>query len=486
MSPQRSDLLPTLHGTLGLIGAGLVGVGIGIGVAAGIFHGRAPVEATTPQASAMAEVGRDGGAAVTAPQQMLQPAAPMVAIVPAGTPDPVQNDAEAAAPPVDVAGITSVGAAVPDAREMLPPVTPLETMAPAGTPDPVQNDVEASAPPIELAGISSVGAAVSDPCEILPPAAPLAAVTPARDPVQDDAEAAVPPVGVAGTESVGAAGPDAGEMLPPATPPVLVSLFRSAPAEENLKPVVRVVETPNECLVAEICIDDYLWSFYERTPKVDTNKVKQRIKALVRKKGKTRTVTKTVTRYVVADFTWKDPIAAQRAGMSVKDYVIGGMDRRFKLKLYYALRTMDEAGFMPGITSAFRDDYRQGIASGNKAASDSSYHGGSRRGGYGHGLAADLVSVKGETRLQRFASTVELWKWIDAREKELGIGRPYLDRDPPHVGPIDGKEYAAKRGRARVKLAGSATSRRHPVAASGNPGVMKPAAKAGSVRVGSI
>jgi len=48
MSPQRSDLLPTLHGTLGLIGAGLVGVGLGIGVAAGIFHGRAPVEATTP------------------------------------------------------------------------------------------------------------------------------------------------------------------------------------------------------------------------------------------------------------------------------------------------------------------------------------------------------------------------------------------------------------------------------------------------------
>ncbi len=50
---------------------------------------------------------------------------------------------------------------------------------------------------------------------------------------------------------------------------------------------------------------------------------------------------------------------------------------------------------MPGITSAFRDDYRQSIASGRKAASDSSYHGGSRRGGYGHGIAADLVSVKG-------------------------------------------------------------------------------------------
>jgi hypothetical protein len=246
-----------------------------------------------------------------------------------------------------------------------------------------------------------------------------------------------------------------------------------------------VIETPNECFVPEICIDDYLWSFYERTPKVDTNRVKERIKATVKKKGKTRSVIRTITKYVVADFTWKDPIAAQRASMSVKDYVIGGMDPGFKLKLYRALRAMDDAGLMPGITSAFRDDYRQSIASGNKAASDSSYHGGSRRGGYGHGVAADLVSVKGETRLERFASSVELWKWIDAREKELGIGRPYLARDPPHVGPIDGGEYAAKRGGAKANVEGSAASRRHSVAPRGNADVMKPARKAGSVRVGS-
>jgi hypothetical protein len=137
--------------------------------------------------------------------------------------------------------------------------------------------------------------------------------------------------------------------------------------------------------------------------------------------------------------------------------VIGGMDRGFKLKLYRALRAMDDAGLVPGITSAFRDDYRQSIASGNKAASDSSYHGGSRRGGYGHGLAADLVSVRGDTRMQRFRSSQELWKWVDAREKEFGIGRPYLDRDPPHVAPIDGKEYADKRGRAKVQKAGLQT-----------------------------
>ena len=81
--------------------------------------------------------------------------------------------------------------------------------------------------------------------------------------------------------------------------------------------------------------------------------------------------------------------------MSLTEYVIGGMDLDFKLKLYHALRAMDDAGLSPGITSAFRDDYRQSLASGLKAATDRSYHGGSSRGGYGHGLAADLVSVGG-------------------------------------------------------------------------------------------
>ncbi|MGC2438473.1 MAG: peptidase M15, partial [Pseudolabrys sp.] len=88
------------------------------------------------------------------------------------------------------------------------------------------------------------------------------------------------------------------------------------------------------------------------------------------------------------------------------------------------------------------------------AAADSSYHGGSRRGGYGHGLAADPVSVKGQTRAERCASSEILWKCTDAHEKELGVARPYLDKDPPHVAPLDGKEYADKRGAAKARLAG--------------------------------
>ena len=61
------------------------------------------------------------------------------------------------------------------------------------------------------------------------------------------------------------------------------------------------------------------------------------------------------------------------------DYVIGGMDRDFRLKLFHMLHAAEDAGLSPGITSAFRDDYRQSIASGLKAANDRSYHGGSFR-----------------------------------------------------------------------------------------------------------
>ena len=205
------------------------------------------------------------------------------------------------------------------------------------------------------------------------------------------------------------------------------------------------VDRVDECMVAQVCIDRYLWSLYARTRKMDTIRVPDQIRVTVKRKGKTRTVTKTITKLVDEDFTWKDPSAAQRARMPPMDYVIGGMSPNFRVTLYHALRGLDDAGLMPGITSAFRDDYRQTIAAGQKAQSDRSYHGGSFRGGYGHGLATDIVSVKGETRAERWASSEQLWKWIDTHEQELGIGRPYLDRDPPHVAPIDGEEYAAHR-----------------------------------------
>ena len=218
------------------------------------------------------------------------------------------------------------------------------------------------------------------------------------------------------------------------------------PLIEASKPPVNLIEVYDECLVAEVCIDRYLWALYQRTPKEDTIKVYERRKVAVKRRGKTVLVTRTFSKLVDEDFTWKDPKAADKARMSLADYVIGGMDRRFKQKLFHVLRAAEIAGLSPGITSAFRDDYRQSIASGIKAASNRSFHGGSLRGGYGHGIAADIVSVAGGTRNERWASSEALWKWVDAHQKEFGIARPYSNFDPPHVAPTDGREFAAHRG----------------------------------------
>jgi hypothetical protein len=225
------------------------------------------------------------------------------------------------------------------------------------------------------------------------------------------------------------------------------------PAPDAALPAVTTIEINEECLVAEICIDRYLFALYERAPKIDAIKVEERRKVTVKRRGKKVTVTRTFTRRVDEEFGWKDPKAAEKSGMTMMDYVIGGMDRSFKLRLFYTLYAAEQAGLQPGITSAFRDNYRQSIASGLKAATDRSYHGGSLRGGYGRGLAADIVSVNGRTRAQRWVSTEKLWKWIDANGKEFGIGRPYLDRDPPHVAPIDGQEYVSRRGGAKTQEA---------------------------------
>ena len=254
---------------------------------------------------------------------------------------------------------------------------------------------------------------------------------------------------------------DSSQILPPETPP-LPAVTTSTPdaALKDTKDAVGSTAILDECWVADVCFDRYLWALYQRTPKEDAIKVDERRKVTVKRKGKTVTVTKTFTKLVDEDFAWKDPKAAEKSRMAMMDYVIGGMDRSFKQKLFYMLHAAEGAGLSPGITSAFRDDYRQSIASGLKAATDRSYHGGSFRGGYGHGLAADVVSVKGGTRAQRQISTESFWKWIDAHEKEFGIGRPYLDRDPPHVAPIDGKEYAAHRGTKALHAASDAKQRK--------------------------
>jgi hypothetical protein len=223
-------------------------------------------------------------------------------------------------------------------------------------------------------------------------------------------------------------------------------------------PAAGSTEAHDECVVADSCVDHYLWTLYQRTPKEDAVKIEERRQVTVKRKGKMVTVTRRFTKLTDEDFGWKDPKAAEHFGMPLDNYVVGGMDRDFKLKLVQMLRAADAAGLSPGITSAFRDDYRQSIATGLKAADNRSYHGGSLHGGYGHGLAADIVSVNGATRAERLTASETLWKWVDAHGMEFGIGRPYLGRDPPHVAPIDGKEYAdhhhgmkARQARSAVK-----------------------------------
>jgi hypothetical protein len=244
---------------------------------------------------------------------------------------------------------------------------------------------------------------------------------------------------------------DPAEVLSPDVPPTQAPPAAMADAQpQDAAKTASRIEIVGECLVAEPCIDQYLFALYERTPKEDTIKETEKRQVTVKRKGKQVTVTRSFTKLVDNDFTWKDPNAAQRAGMSMGDYVIGGMDKSFKLKLFHMLQAAENAGLQPGITSAFRDDYRQSIASGLKAASNRSYHGGSLRGGYGRGLAADIVSVNGANRDLRWNSSEALWKWVDANGKQFGIGRPYLAFDPPHVGPTEGPEYISRRGRTKA------------------------------------
>jgi hypothetical protein len=272
---------------------------------------------------------------------------------------------------------------------------------------------------------------------------------------------------------------------PEPSPQPSTNISMATPESDEANRAVGSTEVPTECFVVDSCIDHYLWALYQRTPKEDSVKISEQRQVTVRKKGKLVSVTRTFTKLADEDFAWKDPKAAENAGMPMPDYVIGGMDREFKLKLVHMLHMAEQAGLSPGITSAFRDDYRQSIASGLKAANDRSYHGGSSRGGYGHGLAADIVSVKGATRTERLMSSEALWSWVDAHGKEFGIGRPYLGRDPPHVAPIDGKEYAAHHPGTKARQAGSAAKPHNRLASRTDHGEAKRTRTAKSSKMGT-
>jgi hypothetical protein len=172
-------------------------------------------------------------------------------------------------------------------------------------------------------------------------------------------------------------------------------------------------------------IDDYLWEVYQRQP---------------------------VKRDSTGDFSWKDPAAAKRMGLSLEDYVIGGMDEKFRERLFRAGRAMDAEGIQWSMLSAFRDDYRQRLAEGFKARTGNSLHGGSRRtGGYGHGRAIDITSADG------WGDAEAVWKWLDVNGSKYGLHRPMPGNDPAHVQELGESPRKASGGgrEGRSKFAGT-------------------------------
>jgi hypothetical protein len=132
------------------------------------------------------------------------------------------------------------------------------------------------------------------------------------------------------------------------------------------------------------------------------------------------------------DFTWKDAAAAARVGRTVCEYAIQGMHRDLREALYALGTQADAAGLNWSFLSAFRDDFRQTIATGFKAQPCQSLHGGScRTEGWGDGQAADLWLADESGKPARDATA--LMDLVDRVGPSLGLSRPLRGADPPHV-----------------------------------------------------
>jgi hypothetical protein len=189
--------------------------------------------------------------------------------------------------------------------------------------------------------------------------------------------------------------PAAPEEAAPAAPTA-----KAAPAAKAAPTGKAAPPAPRRAVAPVDPVEQYLWAVYLRKPvKSDST----------------------------GDFTWKDQAAAKHVGMTLRAYVIGGMDPDFREQLYHAGRAMDAGGLRWSMLSAFRDDYRQDLAAGFKARGGNSLHGGSRAtGGYGHGRAVDITCADdGEPDA--------IWHWMDAHGAKYGLSRPMPRIDPAHI-----------------------------------------------------
>ena len=103
------------------------------------------------------------------------------------------------------------------------------------------------------------------------------------------------------------------QVLPSETPNVqIATLSTPDPAPTDTKEAPNSVNAVDGCPVREVCINEYLWSLYQRTPKRNSIKVVEERKVTVVKKGKLRTIIQKLTQLVREDFTWKDPKGSLR------------------------------------------------------------------------------------------------------------------------------------------------------------------------------
>lgn len=221
-----------------------------------------------------------------------------------------------------------------------------------------------------------------------------------------------------------------------ATPPVTDD--EPAPVETPAPAPPRTKATADE-------VNQYLWEVYQRQP-------------VKKDRG--------------GDFSWKDPAAANRMGKTLQAYVIAGMDADLRELLYHAGKAMDDAGVEWTIVSGFRDDWRQSIASGLKARTGYSRHGGSRAtGGYGHGRAVDVGHIDS-------ARSHEVFRWVDNHGAKYGLHRPYRF-DPPHVEPrVEWRRLASNLRRERTGVAAVAEAETRETAEERRPAAQRrPVAK---------
>src|SRR5262249_45089720 len=91
---------------------------------------------------------------------------------------------------------------------------------------------------------------------------------------------------------------DASQARPPETPMRVATADPSDPLPGDTRTSAGSIEIVDECLVADICIDRYLWAIYQRTPKQDSIRVHERRNVTVKKKRKMVTVSRIFTRLV--------------------------------------------------------------------------------------------------------------------------------------------------------------------------------------------